>query len=175
MTVNENNNNTLDKILESDAETHKNIIRNKIEKFLSKEKSSDVLIIKSHLICEYYINQILIIKELCKAKEVKDLDFYHKVNKALSINNPEEKILHEKIIELNKLRNKVGHELEYILSESDVDSLGYISGKDYILEKYKFTDMHELLRRTLIMIAIDISILLFKLVYRIKIQEKTKI
>lgn len=159
------------KITESEATKHIRVLRGKIDKFLSKEKPSDVLIIKSHLICEYYINQILIVKGVCVAKEINKLTFFDKVNKSFDTNVPEQKNIHEKMIGLNKLRNKVGHELEYILSESDVDTLGYITGKEYVLEKYDYPEIEDLLRNTLVMIVIDISMHLFQIIST----EKTKL
>ncbi len=157
------------KTIENEVMKHIKVLREKITKFLSTDKPSDVLIIKSHLICEYYVNQILIVKGLCTAKELPSLSFYDKVNKSFDASNPEDKVLKEKMIGLNKLRNKVGHELEYVLSESDVDTLGYISGKQYVFEKYDYPEKNDLLRNTLILIVIDISMFLFRLIENEKV------
>lgn len=170
----ENLNNQKEKVekdIKSEITKHIRVIKEKIERFLSEEKPADILIIKSHLICEYYLNQILIVKGISKAKEINKLSFFDKVNKALDMLDEEQKNIHEKLIELNKLRNKIGHELEYVLSESDVDNLGYLTGKEYILNKYDFDKLENLLRRTLVLIVIDVSMLLFQLVSK----EKNKI
>jgi hypothetical protein len=163
----------IEKRVKEEVAKHVRVLKEKIYKFLSEEKPPDVLIIKSHLICEYYINQILIVKDISKAKELNKLSFFDKVNKALNIEKPNQKNIHEKLIGLNKLRNKVGHELEYILSESDVDSLGYLTGKEYVLDKYDFDKIEKLLRNTLIMIVIDVSMLLFDFVSEEKIKPTT--
>jgi|GEM_PF-2965161 len=160
------------KNIKSEIEKHSRALKEKINKFLSAEKPSDVLIIKAHLICEYYLNQILIVKNISNAQEIDKLGFYEKVNKALNIQNHEEKKLRERLIKLNKLRNKVGHELEYILSEFDVDSLGYLTGKEYILSKYDFDTIQELLRYTLCLIVIDIAMLVFGFVSNEKMTRK---
>lgn len=162
--MNNQNNTEIKKQIESDVAKHIRVLRGKITKFLSEEKPSDVLIIKSHLICEYYINQVLIVKDSCTAKEITNLSFYDKVNKAFDTKNSEEKILHDKMTGLNKLRNKVGHELEYVLSESDVDTLGYITGKEYVFNKYDYPEIDGLLRNTLTMIVINVSMFLFELI-----------
>jgi len=147
---------------------HIRVLQDKIDKFLDKGKPSDILIIKSHLICEYYINQILILKEICNAKELFELKFSEKVTKALDNSKEKQKIIGSKINALNKLRNKVGHELEYVLSEADIDNLGYRDGKEYILDKYEHSNLEDLLRSVLKKIVIDLGLFLFDLVYEEK-------
>ncbi len=143
---------------------HVKMAKAKIVKFLPRESPSDVLIIKSHLICEYYINQILILKDICSAKQINKLTFYDKLQKSFNLDDKDQRKMFERIERLNKLRNKVGHELEYILSESDVDNLGYIVGKEYILEKYDFETLSDLLRNTLLLLVIDLSFFVYEAV-----------
>ncbi|MES2416224.1 MAG: hypothetical protein V4504_00790 [Patescibacteria group bacterium] len=147
----------------------------KINKFLSEEKSADILIIKAHLLCEYYVNQILILREKCSHKEVESLTFKEKITKALDLNDTGEKLIFDYINKLNKLRNKVGHELEYTLSESDVDSLGYVQGKEYILNKFEHETDLERLRSVLNTIVIKTALLLINSVdlERKKIKQET--
>jgi len=158
----------------SDATQHRRFLQSKIDIYLSIDKPSDVLIIKSHLICEYYLDQILIIKNSCPAKELRNLTFFKKMNLAFNSNNVEEKNLLDQISELNKLRNKVGHELEYTLSESDIDALGFYVGKDYIFRKYdlKYANINYLLGHTLGTIVIEVSMFLFKTVSLEKLNQK---
>lgn len=132
----------------------------KINKFLSDEKPADILIIKAHLLCEYYINQLLIFREKCSHQELESLTFSQKINKTFSLNDKNEKISFDYINKLNKLRNKVGHELEYSLSESDIDALGYVQGKEYIVNKYDHETDVERLRSILNTIVINIALLL---------------
>ena len=145
----------------------------KINKFLSDEKPSDILIIKAHLLCEYYINQILILRETCSVKDIESLTFNEKIQKAFNLNDKDEKLIFDYTNRLNKLRNKVGHELEYSLSESDVDSLGYIQGKEYILEKYDYETDIERLRTILRLIVIQTALLLIGSVKKEKASKET--
>ncbi len=154
--------------IKAELEKHQRVLIEKIKSFLATEKPSDVLIIKAHLICEYYLNQILILKKLCTAKQISEKGFFEKCNLALDITKADENECRDSLLGLNKLRNKVGHELEYLLSETDVDSLGFLKGEVYILKKYDFDSLQELLRNTLIGIVIDLSLIVFSLVYDIK-------
>lgn len=47
----------------------------KINKFLSNEKPADILIIKAHLLCEYYVNQLIVFREKCSHQELESLTF----------------------------------------------------------------------------------------------------
>jgi hypothetical protein len=150
--------------VDEEIKKHSVFVMEKIKKFLSGEKPADVLIIKSHLLCEYYLNQILIIKGISEAKEIDKLTFFDKNNKAFDLNITNQKNIHNRLSRLNKLRNKIGHELEYSLSEYDVDSLGHLTGKKYILDKYDFNNIEDLLRNTLIIIVIDVAFFVSSLV-----------
>jgi hypothetical protein len=160
--------------IEIEIDKHSKHLYQKINKFLSLDKPSDVIILKSHLICEYYINQILIFRNIHTIHEIDDKKFYQKINSAFDTNIPEEKNILEKLKALNKLRNKVGHELEYLLSESDVDMIGYLGGKDYIIKKYDYTSIDVLLRHILIMTVCDVSMFLFKIISAEKNKEYIK-
>jgi hypothetical protein len=118
------------------------------------------------------MNQILIVKDLCKANQIKNLSFFEKLSKSFDQKNGSERDLYYKMTQLNKLRNKLGHELEYVLSESDVDELGYINGKEYVFEKYDFVEIDDLLRNTLIAFVADVSLFLFNLIYLEKEERK---
>lgn len=158
----------------TEIQKHYRALTDKLKRFLSKESPSDVLIIKAHLICEYYLNQILILKDLCTSRDLYKLTFHEKSEKALSKADKKENDSLEAIKKLNRLRNKIGHELEYSLSESDVDELGFLRGKDYVIEKYDFETLPDLLRNTLTVIVIDLSFLVFQLVVsQKKALEKT--
>lgn len=161
--MDENNQNKIETV-NSEIDKHLRVVKQKINTYLTNTQSSDVLIIKSHLICEYYLNQILLIKEKCDSRDIKDLSFFVKTQKAFDLNNSFEKIIYLKIIALNDIRNKTGHELEYVLTESDVDALGYINGKEYILKKFDFDDIQKTLHDILIDTVLDISLFLFRLI-----------
>lgn len=148
----------------SEIKNHLRVLKDKLIKFLINGTSPDILIIKSHLICEYYLNQILILKEICSANNINTMVFAEKNNKALDQSVLNEKLSYDSLKILNNLRNKVGHELEYVLSESDIDNLGFLRGKNYILDKYSFETLSDQLRSILTDVVIDIAMVLFKLV-----------
>lgn len=148
----------------TEIDKHMRVLKEKLKRFFSEETPPDVLIIKSHLICEYYLNQILILKDKCNANQINRLSFYEKNDKAFDKDDKKQKTLFDLLRVLNKLRNKVGHELEYVLSESDVDSLGFLFGKEYVLEKYDFETLREQLRNTLMLMVIDVAFVVFDIV-----------
>lgn len=152
----------------SEIDKHIRVVRQKIDTYLADTQSSDVLIIKAHLICEYYLNQILLVKEVCDSNEMKKLSFFDKTQKAFDMNSPYEKIIYRKLKALNDIRNKTGHELEYTLTESDVDALGYINGKEYVLIKYDFDEIQKTLHHILIDTVLDVSLCLFRLIKKEK-------
>ncbi len=146
---------------------HVDNLLKKIKNFLSSDKPADVLIIKAHLLCEYYMNHILILKEVCSAKDIESQSFFQKVEKIKGILNFQDEIqvkTFQKISLLNKLRNKVGHELTYSLSESDVDALGYLEGRQYILDKYDVETDLERLRGILISTVVGIALVLMTMI-----------
>lgn len=162
--------------IKKEAEKHANNFIEKIKKFLSSENPSDVLIIKAHLLCEYYFDQMLILKELTSANDLKKLTFFHKVKK-ISENDSSMKSDEQfrKAINLcyglNKLRNKVGHELDFVLAESDVDGLGYIIGKSYILKKHDFKSLEHNLLDILQNIVTEVNILCSSLIFTEKFKK----
>lgn len=157
--------------INEDIKKHMDNVRKKIQEHISVEKSPDILILKSHLICEYYLNQILIVKELTTLRELDSLNFYKKAN--MVVDKKDSIKLLKKILKLNKLRNKIGHELEYKLSESDIDTIGYIEGKKYINNKYEINDIKMLLINILIEIIIETAMLLFNEITSDKIKNGT--
>lgn len=96
---------------------HIRVVKEKIDTYLSEDQPSDVLIIKSHLICEYYINQILLVTEKCNSKEMRDLTFYKKLQKVFNKEELREKPLYRKVKTLNNLRNKTYLEKKRFLAE----------------------------------------------------------
>ena len=147
-----------------EIEKHSRALQEKLKRFLAKENAPDVLIIKAHLICEYYLTQVLILKESYTSNELYKLSFSEKLEKALDKADKIEDFSYKQIKKLNKLRNKIGHELEYSLSEADIDELGFLRGKEYIFEKYDYETLPDLLRTTLKEIIVNVSFIVFKLV-----------
>ena len=158
--------------MEEEINKHRKALKEKIKKYLTPDKPVDVLIMKANLICEYYVNHILILKEKASAQEINELNFFVKINKAFNQQDDEQKKLRDRLVKLNNLRNRVGHELEYVLSEYDVDCLGYLTGKEYVLEKYNYEDKKQLLYITLLYIVIDVALFVTGLVTDEKLIKK---
>ena len=148
----------------TEIKKHIRVLTDKLKRFLPDDAPPDIQIVKAHLICEYYLNQILILKNFCSAAKLNQMSFYDKYDKVFDLNNKNQKQIFDSLKILNKIRNRVGHELEYTLSESDVDELGFVRGKEYILEKYDFEKLSDLLRNTLTLIVIDVGLFVFDLV-----------
>lgn len=160
------------KSIDTDKKKHIENMLEKLQTFLGKNKPADVLIIKAHLISDYYLNQVLILRDVCDGNKVFKMSFYEKTEKAFKKGSEDERKIKILLKKLNKLRNKVGHELEYILSEADIDALGYlVNGKKHILSKYKY-EKEQLLRTVLVDIIIDLNILVFDLVMKEKKDSK---
>jgi hypothetical protein len=156
----------------SEIDKHIRVVRQKIDTYLTDTQPPEVLIIKSHLICEYYLNQILLIKELCESNQMRRLTFFDKTQKAFDLSNDFEKFIYRRVKALNDIRNKTGHELEYILTESDVDDLGYVTGKKYVLKKYDFDNIQKTLHYILVDTVLDVSLCLFELISKEKEELK---
>lgn len=159
-------------IVTVDENNHLENLNLKIQKFLKDEDKADLLIIKSHLLCEYYLNQILVLEDKCEGGKLDDLTFSQKLEKALNSDSSFDSKTKKIVSKLNSIRNKVGHELEYQLSESDLDRLGFVIGKEYLVEKYKQKEdigkLKYCLRTAISRLAVAVNILVDDL------QEKDK-
>lgn len=145
----------------NEIKKHIAVFKGKVDKYLPSGLSADVLILRAHLICEYYLNQILILKHKVDAKKIDELRFFEKLDLAFDKSDTYEKNIFDRVNKLNKLRNRVGHELEYVLSEYDVDLIGFYNGEKYIAKKYDLSnDLNILLRDVLLEIIIDLSVVI---------------
>lgn len=140
---------------DKEFEKHFTIAKDKISKFL-QNKEADTLIIKGHLLCEYYFNQLLI---LLSEPNFIEKTWHEKKEKLFQLQILE-KDLHLLLNQLNKLRNVLGHELEYVLTESDVDRIGFLFGKGYIIDKYEITNKKKLLEKYISRIVIKVAMVL---------------
>lgn len=115
------------------------IIDKQLERFESDTKKhlpssldTTSLLLKGHLLSEYHLGILLVL--FGENHDILEKTFFEKINRCQVM-----KILDERnigsLIRLNKLRNRMAHELEYVISESDVDFIGMIFGKEYVIEK----------------------------------------
>jgi hypothetical protein len=104
-------------------------------KQLSLEKDLSIILLKGHLLIEYYLNYLIILTH-DQEKRVDNLSFYEKIE----ILENDKCIKTRNIIpclrQLNNVRNNLSHELNYIVSESEIDSIGFLLGKKYIFKKF---------------------------------------
>lgn len=109
----------------------------KFDRHIAIKGNSVIVLLRSHLLVEYYLNQLIIIYGgVSGYKKCEEADFFEKIDyiEQLKLILPERC---DAIRRLNKIRNKLSHELEYEISESDIDSIGFCLGKGYIAEKFK--------------------------------------
>lgn len=161
---------------DEDFDLHWNAAQTKLTAFL-KDKEPDTLIIKGHLLCEYYFNQLLVLYSEVNISDYENKSWTEKKEKLFSLKCINENI-NRKLGKLNKLRNVLGHELEYVLTESDIDALGFLFGKEYIIDKYKITDKKKLLERYVSKLVVDIAMILLQLTHKLseapKLSNSTK-
>lgn len=115
--------------------------------------STDVLkLLNVHLLTEYYLEQI-ILSVLSRGDRLLDdrgvqYSFKLKIVESMDV-LPDNLVTALK--QMNKLRNSISHEMEYSVSEADIDRVGRSFGKDYT--KYKKQYPEEILETTLMMIT----------------------
>ena len=110
-----------------------------------------LMVLKALLLAEYYIDQIISL-EIPRGDILLDNNFTFSqkliIVKALNIMDNG---LWDSINALNKLRNRGAHDMEYKISETDIDKIGFPQGKAYTELKEKQTlDKKSLLHLTLI-------------------------
>lgn len=125
------------------------VIINNFDRHLSNIDDPLIVFLKGHLLIEYYMNQLIILYDVVSnPHEINKLSFAQKISEIekhdnLARQNKNGKVVFKKETTLNvlriinKVRNNLAHELEYTMKESDIDSIGFCLGKDYIYDKYK--------------------------------------
>lgn len=121
-----------------------NLLEKIVDDFNSRVKSekeiSNVLL-KGHLLVENLLQETLVSFDLKIG--INRISFYEKI-KRLSDFNTGEVFIQSKIKEvvpvlfsLNETRNNLAHNLDFQVSESDVNRIGLNIGSEFILQKYK--------------------------------------
>ena len=110
-----------------------------------------LMILKALLLAEYYIDQIISL-EIPRGDILLDNNFTFSQKlimvKALNVMDNS---LWDSINALNKLRNRGAHDMEYKISETDIDKIGFPQGKTYTeLKEKQSLDKKTLLHLTLI-------------------------
>jgi hypothetical protein len=98
-----------------------------------KKKSTDVTrLLNGHLLAEYYLEQI-IINELARGDRLLDegnLQFWNKLLLVKSFDILDDELI-TSLKNLNTVRNATSHEIDYKITETDIDKIGRSFGKQY--------------------------------------------
>ena len=117
-----------------------NTVGENFKKHVSHEKDDEVVVLKSHLLVEYYLNHILVVFLPNGHKLAKELTFAEKVEAIAKDPNASEDIdpeIFPSIKALNRVRNEMSHELSFQLTEAQVDLIGFPLGERYVIKKIK--------------------------------------
>ena len=108
------------------------VLSRKVDLLEGCRGSLELLILKGHLVIEYFLNEIINTSIPYGQKYLIDnLNFSKKINLVKRSNFiQEDAVLF--IIELNKIRNKCAHRLDYVVSDDDLDILGSTVSSDYV-------------------------------------------
>ena len=132
---------------------------NKIEKSEGEVKfyeaikghSKDVsIILKCHLLAEYFLDQLILI---CLPRgdiiiDKRDYSFATKLTIVQALNVLTDELV-TSLRNLNKVRNNCSHQMDYEITENDIDLIGRPFGKEHSRTKQKFRKKRELLEQTL--------------------------
>lgn len=118
----------------------------KIEKAIKSQPKELVLILQAHLFAENFIDEI--IRTLLKRGDIlmdSNFTFYQKLLIIQALDILDARLI-DVLKRLNKYRNKVSHELQYNLTERDVDLIGSPFGEYYMKCKKSYGDINSRLR-----------------------------
>jgi len=98
--------------------------------------------LRTHLLAEYYLDQIIVVS-LARGDLLvnQHLTFYNKMSVVKAIDVVDDRTM-DALAALNNLRNRCAHDMDYQISETDVDKVGRPFGLQYTREKHK--DGHDL-------------------------------
>lgn len=138
------------------------ISSNKFVKAASRELDPVSIVLRLHLLAEFFLDQIIIAKLSRGDLLVDHFTFIQKLRIVDSFSVLEHKEV-DSLRNLNTVRNRCSHDLDYQLTESDIDRIGRPFGKQYADIK---TENHEniknLLINTLQVVIIDINLAAFQ-------------
>jgi len=124
---------------------------------IEKETEPFVILLKGHLLLEYYLNQVILLSTT-GVKNVERKGFYEKV---FLVETTDKNIFKTKTFnslkKLNELRNRLSHTLNFKITPSEIDPVGFCFEKEYVLKKYNNPDDEAfLLKWVLMKIAQDV-------------------
>lgn len=144
-----------------------------ITEIIAKESDLSNILLKSHLFIETLLEELLAAYSLNKQFSIGKSSFYRKTeklsdlcqkNKNLTSTEKEHldnliPLLHS----LNTVRNNLAHDLNFNISESDINKIGINIGDSFILKKYETG--HSDLKNNLIFCLNEIVTLIGRLIY----------
>lgn len=132
-------------------------INEDFRKHVAKGNLSEILI-KGHLLVEHYMDHVMLLI-FDKKANVRKKSFYTKVKelgKTDCFADKEATI--GSLYSLNEVRNELAHQLDFKVTFSQVETIGYNFGKKFVLERYaKGTDEKSLLLWALNRIMIRVT------------------
>lgn len=111
----------------------------RFEKIVNFKLNSVSMVLRGHLLAEYYIDQFIAI-EIARGDIILDkgFSFSQKLTIFKSLDIAESRVV-DALSALNGLRNRCAHDMEYRISETDIDRIGLPQGRDYLEDKDKFS------------------------------------
>lgn len=120
--------------------------------------STDVLkLLNGHLLAEYYLEQIILVS-IPRGDILLDkgrLQFYNKLLIVRSLDVLKDNLL-TSLEHLNKLRNSISHEIDYKITEANIDIIGRPFGQRYTKVKAD-AKPDKLLEKTLMLVIARLS------------------
>jgi len=116
-----------------------------------KGHSKDVsIILRCHLLAEYFLDQIIIVSLSRGDLIINDghLNFPDKLLLVKSLDTIDDDVL-TSVKHLNTVRNHCSHQMDYKISEADIDLIGRPFGKEYSKSKQRIKKIDILLEDTL--------------------------
>lgn len=146
-------------------------LTNDFKNHVSSQSDLSVVLLKGHLLIEYFLNQLIIINDL--QTNVSTAGFKQKIDE-LKSKSIIDQTLCKHLERLNKTRNDMAHTISFELNESNIDSLGYTFGKEYVLKKYEIgpENLKDQLVWILDEILVQVVILIHLKIKKIKAEKK---
>ncbi len=121
------------------------LIRKQNEEFSKQVVRGDLseILLKGHLLIEYYIDHSMLLI-FDKNAKVHKKSFWNKITELKNSNCFwDHDVAIGCLFSLNKVRNDLAHQLNFEVTISQIDSIGYHLGKEYILKRYSKEDSSE--------------------------------
>jgi len=131
----------------------------KFKEVVNPTDSEVTMILRAHLLAEYYINRLIEAELSCGYFITKEkITFYNKliIIKAFGIPIKGKEGVCFSLSGLNNLRNSCAHVINYKISENDIDKIGLPLGRRYTQLKFEpLKNLKSLLYRTLGLLLIN--------------------